>query len=151
MNETGLMDLLKLFENDVTVADITASKLLGKISAAIAGKRMKLDMTQKEFAAYMNVSQGMVSRWEGGDYNFSIRALAEVAERLDLELSVNMSPCKNGVQLQRMNDADVSYITSNQKKFSGKTCKVTRYKSRDQITKDVSKCKFYSFNERLDM
>lgn len=151
MNETGLLDLLKLFENDITVADINASKLLGKISAAIAGKRMKLGMTQKEFAAYMDVSQGMVSRWEGGDYNFSIRALAEIAEKLDLELSVNMSSCKSSVQLQRMNDADVLYVRSDQKEFIGKPCRVVKYKSKIQMTQNINECKVYSFNERLEM
>lgn len=99
---SGLTDLLNLFENDITISDITASKLLGKVSASIVKKRIELHMTQKEFARYMNVSQGMVSRWEGGNYNFSIRTLAEIAEKLDLELAVNLKPYRNEIQMQHM-------------------------------------------------
>lgn len=47
-------------------------------------------MTQKEFAKHIKVSQGMISKWEGGDYNFSIKSLAEFAEKLDMELYVNL-------------------------------------------------------------
>lgn len=84
--------LLGLFEEHVSVSDITASRYLGKISAAIVKKRVSMNMTQKEFAKYIKVSQGMISKWESGDYNFSIKTLAEVAEKLDMELYINLKP-----------------------------------------------------------
>ena len=151
MNETGLFELLKLFENDISVSDITASKLLGRISSAIAKKRIDLGMTQKEFAKYMNVSQGMVSKWESKDYNFSIKTLAEIAEKLDMELSVNVIPRRSKIQLRRMDDVDVSYVISNQKEFTGKSCRVDEYKSKVQMIKNVKECKVYCFNEKLEM
>ncbi len=151
MNETGLFELLKLFENDISVSDITASKLLGRISSAIAKKRIDLGMTQKEFAKYMNVSQGMVSKWESKDYNFSIKTLAEIAEKLDMELSVNVIPRRSKIQLRRMDDVDVSYVISNQKEFTGKSCRVVEYKSKVQMIKNVKECKVYCFNEKLEM
>lgn len=89
-DSSGLNELLELFGDTVTVSDIIASKILGSISASIAKKRIQSNMTQKEFANHMGVSQGMVSKWEGGDYNFSIKTLADIAEKLDMELSVNL-------------------------------------------------------------
>ena len=83
-NSTSLEDLLAMFEDNISIADINASRYLGKISASIVKRRMELKMSQKEFAGYLGVSQGMVSRWEGGDYNFSIKALSEIAEKLDI-------------------------------------------------------------------
>lgn len=151
MNETGLFELLKLFEDDISVSDITASKPLGRISSAIAKKRIDLGMTQKEFAKYMNVSQGMISKWESKDYNFSIKTLAEIAEKLDMELSVNMVPRRSKIQLRRMDDVDVSYVVSDQKEFTGRSCRVVEYKSKVQMIKNVKKCKVYCFNERLEM
>lgn len=51
-----------------------------------------MKMTQKEFAEHIKVSQGMISKWESGNYNFSIKTLAEVAEKLDMELYINLKP-----------------------------------------------------------
>ena len=146
-----LTDLLNLFEDDITIADIIASKLLGKVSASIVKKRIELHMTQKEFARYMNVSQGMVSRWEGGDYNFSIKTLAEIAEKLDLELAVNLNPYRNGIQIQHIQDTDVSYVVSDHKEFVGKPCKIVKYRTNTKIVKNVDECKVYCFNEKLEM
>ncbi|MBR1701541.1 MAG: helix-turn-helix transcriptional regulator [Lachnospiraceae bacterium] len=86
----GVDDLLGLFEDSVEVEDILAAQILGEVSAAIVKKRLGLGMTQKEFAKYVGVSQGMVSRWEGGDYNFTIRNLVELSAKLDLSLDVSM-------------------------------------------------------------
>ena len=52
---------------------------------------------QIEFAEYMGVTQGMVSKWESREYNFTIKSLNEICEKLDLELSVclNETSIKN--------------------------------------------------------
>ncbi len=55
------------------------------ISAKILERRCEMGMNQKQFAEYMGVSQGMVSKWESGDYNFTIITLQEICEKLDLQ------------------------------------------------------------------
>lgn len=47
-------------------------------------KRLDLGMTQKELADYMGASQGMVSKWESREYNFTITTLNELCEKLGL-------------------------------------------------------------------
>lgn len=59
-------------------------KLLAKISGKIQLKRIELNMDQKSFAKYMGVSQGLVSRWESGTYNFTISTLVSICEKLSL-------------------------------------------------------------------
>ena len=67
---------------------------LAKISARIERCRIEKGMTQAEFAAYMGVSQGMVSKWESREYNFTIRTLNEICQKLNLELSISVDvPC----------------------------------------------------------
>ena len=88
--DCGMKDLLEIFENDLSLEDVVAAKLLGEISAAIAKKRIDMNMTQKEFAAYLNVSQGMVSRWEGSTYNYTIRTLVEIFSKLDLSVELRI-------------------------------------------------------------
>lgn len=117
--EQGLADLLELFEKDITVPDINSSCLLGKISASIVRKRLELHMTQREFADYMHVSQSMVSKWEGGDYNFSIKTLAEVAENLGMELTVNLSTGKNS-QIQYSRNDNITVAMCGEENLVGK-------------------------------
>lgn len=67
--------------------------------------RTSKQMDQKAFAKLMGVSQGMVSRWESGTYNFSVATLAEICSKLgytfepqivekvhDVEESVSLAP-----------------------------------------------------------
>ena len=73
-------------------AEVKSTGELAKISARIEKCRQNMNMTQKEFAEYMNVSQGMVSKWESREYNFTIRSLNEICEKLHLSLNLDMQP-----------------------------------------------------------
>lgn len=125
----GLNEILQLFESELSVADINASKYLGKISAAIVKKRIELNMTQKEFASHMSVSQGMVSKWESGDCNFTVKTLAEIAEKLDLSLYIGLKEYKanNKNTTIRSCQSATLYTASEETKYvrdEVKTCKV---------------------------
>lgn len=118
-NSTSLEDLLAMFEDNISIADINASRYLGKISASIVKRRMELKMSQKKFAGYLGVSQGMVSRWEGGDYNFSIKALSEIAEKLELELYINLKPpVKKSKECYIEQKKEYIFARDDDKKFS---------------------------------
>lgn len=71
--------------------EIKTTVELAKISAKIERCRLDLGMTQKEFADYMGVTQGMISKWESREYNFTIRSLNEISEKLGLHVSVSMN------------------------------------------------------------
>lgn len=71
-------------------AEIKTTIELAKISARIERCRLDLNMTQKEFADYMGVSQGMVSKWESREYNFTVRSLNEICQKLSLSLEMNL-------------------------------------------------------------
>ena len=73
-------------------AEVKSTVELAKIFARIEKCRQNMNMTQKEFAEYMNVSQGMVSKWESREYNFTIRSLNEICEKLHLSLNLDMQP-----------------------------------------------------------
>lgn len=146
---SGLDDLLELFGDTVTVSDIIASNVLGRISASIAKKRIQSNMTQKEFARYMCVSQGMVSKWEGGDYNFSIRTLADIAEKLDMELTVNLDVKKRDIQVKHIQN--IVYVGSEKKEFTGKISKDDKHEPKYKLAGNRSECQIYNFCERLEM
>ncbi len=73
-----------------SAAEVKAMTTLAKLSACIELRRRDMGMTQKEFADYLGVTQGMVSRWEGREYNFTIKTLVEICEKCDMELSIDV-------------------------------------------------------------
>ena len=87
----GLDELFDLFEDSLSPADVLASKLMAQISTAITKERIKLRMNQHDFAEHIEATQSLISRWEHGDYNFSIKKLAEIAVKLDLDVNISIS------------------------------------------------------------
>ncbi len=73
-------------------AEVKSIVQLAKISAQIERCRLDMEMTQEEFAKYMGVSQGMVSRWENRDYNFTVKSLNDICQKLNLSLTIDMFP-----------------------------------------------------------
>ena len=70
--------------------DLNSTVELARIFATIERKRLDKGMTQKEFATFMGVTQGMVSKWESRDYNFTIWSLNEICEKVELDLCVEL-------------------------------------------------------------
>lgn len=89
-------ELFELFEDIISPEDALAAKLMSQVSSGITRERLQLQMNQSEFSEYINVSQSQISRWEHGDYNFSLRKIAEIAAALDLDANFTFShipPC----------------------------------------------------------
>ncbi len=70
------------------------NKICSKISVNILKQRNSLGKTQKEFAEYMGVTQGMVSKWESGEYNFTISSIANILDKLNLNFNFDIIPNK---------------------------------------------------------
>jgi transcriptional regulator with XRE-family HTH domain len=58
---------------------------LAQISSKIERRRIEMGMTQKEFADFMGVTQGMVSKWESREYNFTVKTLNDICAKIGLE------------------------------------------------------------------
>lgn len=67
-----------------TASALNAARILSEISFTIIKARAEKNMKQKEFASFMGVSQGMISKWESGDYNFTIKQMCDICEKLSL-------------------------------------------------------------------
>lgn len=88
----NMNDLINAISDSLSYGDILAAQQLAKISAMIVKARMDRGMTQKEFASLLGVSQGMVSKWESEDYNFTIEALAHICDKLGWDMNVELKP-----------------------------------------------------------
>lgn len=54
--------------------------------------RIKYDTKRICSSIYECVSQGMVSRWESREYNFTIKTLNEICQKLNLHLQLDLTP-----------------------------------------------------------
>ncbi len=86
-----LDELMNAFAEYVTGGDLIATRELSKISTSIATARSKAKLTQKEFAKNIGVTQGMISKWESGEYNFTIEGLSDICDKLNLNLNIEIS------------------------------------------------------------
>ncbi len=90
-NNPDMNDLLSLFSEMLSPEDILSAKLMAQFSNAITSERLRLNMSQKDFAQHIDATQSLISRWECGDYNFSINKIAEIAAKLDLNIDLKIS------------------------------------------------------------
>jgi len=70
------------FTNLYTDQEWEVKRIKSLIGAEIEFARVNLGQSQIEFAKFMGVTQGMVSRWESGTYNFTIETLSNIAFKL---------------------------------------------------------------------
>lgn len=87
--ERALLNGLSASLND---EELTLSVFQGLIAAEISSRRIKFGLSQKEFADSMGVSQGLVSRWENGDTNFTLSTLVKIASKLNIEMQSPFVP-----------------------------------------------------------
>lgn len=83
--------LVNVLTANLSAADIKTAIVTSDISFRITKERVNRRMTQKEFAEYMGVTQAMVSKWESGDYNFTIGSIAKIFEKLKLDFNFEIT------------------------------------------------------------
>ena len=88
-NRNEMFDFLSEY---LSKSDIYASKAIAKISMFILKYRQDLNMTQKDFARKMGVTQAMVSKWESAEYNFTVETIAHICEKLNTTFEIEFKP-----------------------------------------------------------
>lgn len=111
------MNTNKIASTDWLIKNISTEQLqiertLSIIADKIHLKRIALNMDQKQFAKHMHVSQGMVSRWESGSYNFSVSTLVSICEKLGL----SFKPVINDFEDK---EEKIEFIQSSSKRSDG--------------------------------
>lgn len=87
---SSMSSLMDIFKEFVDENDIVSAQILSKLSSKIVKYRIDNDMNQKQFATFLGVSQAMVSKIESKDYNFTIKKLVELCNKMNLYLDVDI-------------------------------------------------------------
>jgi transcriptional regulator with XRE-family HTH domain len=111
-SRNGVGSLLEILAQSMSKEELIASRCMLQISSVLTDYRVRNGLDQKEFAEKLNVSQPMVSKYESGDYNFTINTLAKIAEQLDLDLDINLKPNEDHIQIFIDSDKDGSEMIS---------------------------------------
>lgn len=93
MENKMLVDAYAFFEAD-SKEDAEKRKLediLVDIACEFINYRVANNMTQKELAERLNMTQAMVSKLESGEYNPTVKMLFEIAEKLSWNFSIQFS------------------------------------------------------------
>ena len=99
--------------------EILAKKTLALIAAEIQLKRLEMNLDQKQFAKLLGVTQGMVSRWESGMYNFTITTLVNICEKLGLTFEPQITAKEiEEVSVQETAFTIINCVSSRNDKYS---------------------------------
>ena len=115
----------------ISNTQLKTEKALAVISAQIFTKRTKMGMDQKSFAKFMGVSQGMISKWESGTYNFTISTLIGICEKLDLLFEPQIFE-------KEFSDQNTIFVVSNIINYDKKTWGEWTPRNKDRIGKVVA-------------
>lgn len=89
-NKVSGAELYDVLTKNVSNAEIRTAMVISDIALTILNERINRNMTQKAFAEFMGVTQGMVSKWESGDYNFTVSSVANIFEKLGISFEFNI-------------------------------------------------------------
>ena len=108
-------ELLQLLDTYLTEEEIITSDILCMLSNRIIKYRLDHNMTQKQFAKYLNVGQSMISKIESENYNFSIAMIVKIFTRLGLKLEVNIIEKETNIneQIKDINETTYHNIPDN--------------------------------------
>lgn len=85
-------------------------ELLDRISVAIVDFRVANNLSQKQLAERLEISQAMVSKYESGDYNISLKALVELFDKLDISLNTLIVKADGDSTVPKTNCLDESIV-----------------------------------------
>lgn len=86
MSKTDGKELINSMADAFSAEELCLMSLQGVIAAEISIKRQEMKMNQKQFSEFMGVSQGLVSKWESGESNFTLSTLVNIASKLNIEI-----------------------------------------------------------------
>ena len=106
-----LENLVEELAKPMRTADIAELTIQLQIGKVIKEARRAKHFTQTTFANAMGVTQGMVSRWERGDCNFTLLTLISIGEVLGLSIRCPLTPSSN----LKCTKIDIGFRTSGAK------------------------------------
>ncbi|MBR3741202.1 MAG: helix-turn-helix transcriptional regulator [Clostridia bacterium] len=95
-NAVSLYDFFSAHQHEAltpeVLADVSMSDMIDEFSLLLFSYRQEHQMTQGQLAAKLDMSQAMVSSYESGSRNISLKTLSEIAAKLGRSVSLSFTP-----------------------------------------------------------
>ena len=104
-------DLVDELADNETKELFELDELLTNISLKLINYRITNNLTQKQIAEKLHISQAMVSKLESGDYNPTIELLWKVSKKLGWKFSVLLE--EEMLETQQIWDVNNEFISTN--------------------------------------
>lgn len=91
-DKNKIKDLLSAAGSGMSAEEMMLASLQGVIAGEISMKRQELGLSQDDMAQKLGVSQGLVSRWERAETNFTLETLVRIASVLGLNVQSPIVP-----------------------------------------------------------
>lgn len=107
--------------NDVdeeTKQEFELSNMLVDIACKIINYRLDNDMTQRDLANKLEITQAMVSKLESGEYNPSIEFLFKISKKLDWKFELTFEENHSDVSIEYNIEKEQQILNEANKKTS---------------------------------
>lgn len=98
-------DYLEKLTSEMSASKLYYYDILYTLSTTVLENRLKREMTQKDFAKLLGISQAMVSKYESGDYNFTVKQICKICEKLNLSPDLSLSNLNTSEKNEYRNSA----------------------------------------------
>lgn len=97
--------------------EMELDSLLVDLACSIINYRIDNNITQKDLAEKLDISQAMVSKIESGDYNPSVGFLFNISKKLGLNLIVEFRKSPKVIPIVNLKKNNAVYINENKKLY----------------------------------
>lgn len=80
--------------SESTKLELELEKLLIDIACKFINYRAQHNLTQKDLAKKLKITQAMISKLESGDYNPTVKMLYDISHKLSWDFNININSTK---------------------------------------------------------
>lgn len=102
--------------SESTKVELELEKLLIDIACKFINYRAQHNLTQKDLAKKLQITQAMISKLESGDYNPTVKMLYDISHKLSWDFSVNINAIEPSYTFNCNEKANTK--TENQSKYN---------------------------------
>jgi len=102
-------NLINELADEITQEEFELDDILSEISLTLIKYRLKNNLTQKDLADKLELSQSMISKLESGDYNPSISQLWKISKKLGWTFNVTFNEETTETKIWNENNDVLNY------------------------------------------
>lgn len=88
-DKTDMFKLLSALSEELSDEDLRFAGIASDLAVQLTAKRVDLGLSQRDLADLLGTTQATVAKWENADYDFRVKTLIDISQKLDLPLTIS--------------------------------------------------------------